>query len=104
MMQTELLFPPRLIPSLSHLRGVKWQTFVEQISNKPIGDPERRAFVLLMAKLASCLNCQSDTWRAQQGCEHCAKQTLKKFHGTDEELIALFEVALTDINTTYGVE
>lgn len=101
---TELLFPPRLIPALANLRGEKWQSLVKQLFDKPIGNLERRAFLLFMARLANCLNCQSDTWRAHQGCEQCSRQTLKKFRGTDEELIALFESSLTELKVALGVE
>ncbi len=98
-MHTELLFPPRLIPLLADVRGKKWQTFIETINKKTIGDIERKAFVLLMARLAGCVTCQGDTWRAHQGCEQCARQTIKKFRGTDDELIQLFETCLQEIKS-----
>jgi len=82
---------------LATQRGEKWQQFIEQISNKPVGDRERRAFVLFMARLANCMTCHSDTWRAHQGCEQCSKQTIRKFRGSDEELIALYQMALDEL-------
>lgn len=96
-MHTELLFPPRLIPLLATLRGKKWQQFIEQINAKPIGDIERKAFVLFVARLAGCMSCHSDTWRAHQGCEQCAKLTVRKFRGPDEDLIALYQASLDEL-------
>ncbi len=104
MTHTELLFPPRLIPVLANLRGGRWQSLVEKVSTKPIGDLERKAFILLMARLAGCLNCQNDTWRAHQGCENCAKQTIRKFRSTDDDLIALYEACLEELKTAFCVE
>jgi len=101
---TELLFPPRLIPLLATLRGKKWQQFIEQISAKAIGDIERKAFVLFMARLAGCMSCHNDTWRAHQGCEQCAKQTIRKFRGTDEDLIALYQASLDELIATLPTE
>lgn len=104
MVYTELLFPPRLIPLLANLRGEKWKSLVENIADRPVGNLERRAFVLFVARLTNCLSCQSDTWRAHQGCELCARQTVKKFRGTDDELIALFETSLAELKAAFGVE
>ncbi|RCK76351.1 MAG: hypothetical protein ANABAC_0502 [Anaerolineae bacterium] len=99
-MHTELLFPPRLIPLLAILRGKEWQLFVEQIDKKSVGDLERKAFVLFMVRLAGCMSCHSDTWRAHQGCEQCAKQAIRKFRGTDGDLIALYQASLNELITT----
>lgn len=99
-MHTELLFPPRLIPLLATLRGKKWQQFIEQIEAKAIGEIERKAFVLFMARLTSCMSCHNDTWRAQQGCEQCAKKTIHRFRGTDEDLIALYQASLDELTAT----
>lgn len=104
MAHTELLFPPRLLPVLEDLRGEHWQKLVAEVRMRPMGDLERRALILLIARLAGCLSCQSDSWRAHQGCEQCSKQTIKKFRGTDEELIALFQETLEEIRDILSVE
>ncbi len=104
MASTELLFPPRLIAILGDQRGKKWEMFLNGLQGKQIGEAERRAFVLMMARLAGCVTCQSDTWRAHQGCEQCAKQTLRKFRGTDEDLIQLFESCLMEIQASVSAE
>ncbi|GAB4472723.1 MAG: hypothetical protein Kow0088_07530 [Anaerolineales bacterium] len=98
MAHTELLFPPRLIAVLAELRSQTWQQLVEDISVRPVGDPHRRAFILLMARLAGCLTCQSESWRAHQGCELCAQQTIRKFRGTDDQLIALYQEYKNEID------
>lgn len=103
-MHTELLFPPRLIPLLAPLRGKEWQQFIEQINGKAIGEIDRKAFVLFMARLTCCMSCHSDTWRAHQGCEQCAKQAIRRFRGTDEELIALYQASLDELLTTLPAE
>jgi hypothetical protein len=86
---TEILFPPRLLIQLRNLRGEKWRDFVEAVMNKPNGDIERVAFIYFMARISACATCHGDSLRAIQGCSKCSQQVIKRFRGSDEELIQL---------------
>jgi hypothetical protein len=95
--RTELLFPPRLIPDLKDLRGETWRELIESIVSLPETHPDVLAFCLLMIRLNSCLSCISGSYRFMRGCELCAQQTIARYQGTDEELIALYEQAKDDL-------
>jgi len=94
---TELIFPPRVIPALLTIRGEAWQSLVSQVLNADDGTLDRLAFILIMVRLNSCASCSSDSFRAMQGCTACARQTLKRFRGSDKELIALYRSAKPEI-------
>jgi hypothetical protein len=95
--RTELLFPPHLIPDLKDLRGKEWRQLVEQIASLPETDPDVLAFCLMMIRLNACMGCISGSYRFMRGCELCSQQTIARFQGTDEELIALFHQAQEDL-------
>ena len=94
---TDLLFPPRVIPSLETLRDSSWQKIVETAARASETSSERLAFVLTMARLCNCANCNADTYRALHGCSQCASQATKRFRGSDQELIDLYKAALEDV-------
>ena len=95
---TDLIFPPRGIPTLCNERGEAWRNLVARVENAGPNSSEQMAFILMLARLNSCATCNADSYRAMQGCSVCAKQSLKRFHGSDEELSRLFETAKTEIN------
>jgi hypothetical protein len=95
--RTELLFPPHLIPDLKDLRGEKWRELVEYIASLPETHPDTLAFCLMMIRLNACLGCVSGSYRFMRGCELCSQQTIARYQGTDEELIALYEQAKQDL-------
>lgn len=95
--RTELLFPPYLIPDLKDLRGAEWRELIEHVASLPETHPDTLAFCLMMIRLNSCLNCVSGSYRFMRGCELCAQQTIARFQGTDEELIALYRQAKQDL-------
>lgn len=94
---TELLFPPRLIPELRDLRGAGWQKLVDGVRRKKGVDPDRLALVLLMVKLAGCASCHSDSYKAMRGCTQCATYALKRFRGGDEDLLRHYAKAREEI-------
>ncbi len=94
---TEVLFPVRLIPSLRSLRGPRWQALVQRVQQRPPSSPEVLGFVLLMARLANCAGCSMDTFRAMRGCALCARRTVERFRGTDEDLEHLWRGAVEEI-------
>ena len=56
------------------------------------------AFSLMMVRLGGCAGCNADSFRAMRGCTHCAQLTIKRYKGSDEDLIQLFAVAHDDVN------
>jgi hypothetical protein len=95
--RTELLFPPHLIPTLRDLRGEEWRELVDRISSLPETHADTLAFCLMMIRLNACLGCVSGSYRFMRGCELCSQQTIARYQGTDEELLALFEQARHDL-------
>ena len=98
---TDVLFPPRIISSLDHLRGEPWQELIKQVANKPPTATERLAFVLMMVRLGSCLTCHSDSFRAMRGCTICAVQSIRRFRGSDLELLKQYDEAYTEIKQNF---
>lgn len=94
---TDLIFPPRVIPLLREIRGIEWDDLIEYVINAEQLDINRLAFVLLMVRMGGCTSCHSDSYRAIRGCTHCAQQTIRRFRGSDKELIDLFKQALGDV-------
>lgn len=95
--RTELLFPPRLIPDLRDLRGEAWRELVDHVSSLPETHEDTLAFCLMMIRLNACLSCVSGSYRFMRGCELCSQQTIARYQGTDEELIAQFHKAKYDL-------
>jgi hypothetical protein len=95
--KNELLFPHYVIPALRKLRGPEWQTLVERVLSVPEGDEQSLAFCLMMIRLNGCLSCETDSYRAMRGCDACAIQTLRRFKGTDQELLAQYKQALDEV-------
>ena len=95
--ENALLFPHRAIPALRQLRGEKWQTLVDHVLDLPECHEETLAFMLMMIRLNTCLSCETDSYRAMRGCSACAQQTLRRFKGSDDELLKLFSDALDDV-------
>lgn len=89
---TELLFPIRVIDSLENLRSVQWQQMVNAVK-----EPEQQiAFVLMMVRMSGCLACNADSFRAMRGCTQCARQNIKRFKGSDQDLTELFNQSLRE--------
>ena len=90
----EILFPHYAIPALRNIRGVKWQRLIDRLSRKDETSAEVIALMALMIELNGCLPCETDSYRAMRGCTGCARQTLRRFKGSDEELISAYEASL----------
>lgn len=95
--ESEILFPSRCIPHLRNLRGQKWAKLVDRVAALPNGHEDVLGFSLMMIRLASCLTCNLDSYRASLGCCTCARRTIIGFKGSDEELINLFEEAHKEV-------
>jgi hypothetical protein len=95
--ETEILFPPRIIPQLRDAAGLEFRKLVDHVASLDEGHPESLAFTLMMVRLNGCVECETDSFRAMRGCALCALQTLRRFRTNEKELIRLYKVALKDI-------
>ncbi len=93
----EILFPARVIPLLRNLRGQDWQQLIDHVICQEPASVEEQAFCLMMIRLDGCLTCHADSYRAMRGCTLCAQQTIARFKGSDQDLIAAYEQARADI-------
>ena len=94
----ELLFPSRLIPTLRDLRGEEFRDLIDQLSQTDSEvDTGVLGFSLMMIRLASCLTCTADSYRAMNGCTACAMKTIRGYRGSDGELIDSFKSACVDV-------
>ena len=93
----DLLFPCRAIETLAELRGEKWDRLIGEVVEKDPMDPEKIAFVLFMVRLGGCTTCQSDSFRAMRGCVICSTTSIKRYKGTDQNLINLYNDAKIDV-------
>jgi hypothetical protein len=96
---TELIFPSRVIPTLSDLRGDEWKEIVSAIADTPPQDIGKLAMVLIMVRMCGCLTCNADAFRAMRGCSQCARQTIRRYRGEDKELIAQLDTARREIQS-----
>ena len=95
--ENELLFPPYVIPHLARAGGERWRALVDRVTSLPPDHAEALAFSLMMIRLDGCLSCETDSYRAMRGCAACALQTLRRFKGTEQDLLQRFQKALQDV-------
>jgi hypothetical protein len=94
---TEIMFPPSVIPALRDTSGSEWRRLVERVTRLEETDPESLAFSLMMIRLNGCLECETDSYRAMRGCSACALQTVRRFRTNERELLRLYKAALQDV-------
>lgn len=100
----ELLFPVNVISSLRHSRGEEWSALVERVSGLPEDNIELLAFSLMMVRIDGCLSCETDSYRAMRGCKACSEQSLRRYKGSDLELLSIYQVALDDVQQYLEVQ
>jgi hypothetical protein len=93
----DLLFPSRAIETLVKLRGENWDRLIREVVEKDPTDPDKIAFVLFMVRLGGCTTCQSDSFRAMRGCIICSTTSIKRYKGSDQNLINLYNEAKIDV-------
>ena len=93
----ELLFPNYLIPMVRDMRGAEWRALVDRVIELPERDPEVVAFSMMMVRLNGCMECETDSYRAMRGCGMCVAQTLRRYKGSDDDLLAIYNKALVDV-------
>jgi hypothetical protein len=94
---TELLFPSRVIPELRDIRDEPWQSLIDRVTSEGQDTVSHLAFVLLMVRLGGCATCHADSFKALKGCTKCACLTVRRFRGSDHELVELFEESLEEV-------
>ena len=94
---TELIFPNRVIPDLADLRGASWKKLVDQVAEQEAESEEQLAFVLMMAQIDGCMTCNADSFRAMKGCTLCAQDAIRRYRGTDAELVKKYKTAQKDV-------
>ena len=99
---TDLIFPLRALPRLRSVRGPEWQLLVDRIMAAADASIEALAFSLLMVRLAGCLTCTVDSYRALRGCTLCAEQAARRYRGSDADLLSMFEGACAEIATHFA--
>ena len=93
----EVIFPTKSIPKLKGLRGSKWDDLVDSILAKDPESTEKMAFVLMLVKIVGCTGCNADSFRAMRGCTRCAQNGIKRYRGSDEDLLKLYETAKREV-------
>ena len=93
----DMLFPSRAIEPLLTLRGKRWEELISKLIELEPTNIERIAFVLLMVRIGGCTSCQSDSFRAMKGCLACSSTTIKRYKGSDDNLVELFDEAKKDV-------
>lgn len=94
---TEILFPMRVAPQLRHLRGGLWQETIDRACQAGDASPKQLALSLTMIRLAGCLTCHPDSYRAMRGCTQCAMATVRRYRGDDRDLVALVDEAQVEL-------
>lgn len=97
----QLMFPHSAIVELRTMRGPAWTTLVDRVCQLSQTHSETHeeclAFMLMMIRLNGCTMCETDSYRAMRGCVACAVQTLRRYKGTDAELLTAFDQALDEV-------
>ncbi len=95
---TELLFPLRVIPALSTMRGQEWQDLLDQVVSPQATLADQMGFILMMVRMDGCVGCNADSFRAMKGCTLCARQNIRRFRGNDQELVELFKQTRKEVD------
>lgn len=75
-----------------------WQDLVHSYQEIYFNSLQQVALILLIAHLANCLTCNTNSHRATQGCLFCAQQVFKRFKHDDKKLLDLFIIELVNVN------
>jgi hypothetical protein len=95
---TELMFPLRVIPTLVSLRGEPWRQLISQLAEEQADLTGQAAFVLMIMRLSGCVGCNADSFRAMRGCTQCARLAVKRFRGSDQAFVDLFQQTRQEVD------
>jgi hypothetical protein len=96
---TELIIPVKVFPSLRDVRGEKWQKLVDMVSSLSPESSECTALVMMLARMNGCISCNADSYRAMKGCSLCARQSIRRYRGSDDELAEQFRITCQEVNS-----
>jgi hypothetical protein len=100
--KNELMFPHYAILRLRDAHGDGWSDLIDRVANLPETHEEVLAFMLMMVRLNGCMPCETDSYRAMRGCTMCALQTLRRFKGSDNDLLRLYHQSLEDVQNYFA--
>ena len=93
----ELLFPERVVPHLKGGRSADWDELVDMVCEQEPDSVDGLGFSLMMMKVNGCMTCHAGSHRARLGCTACAQQTIRRYKGSDKELLNRFDKARKDV-------
>jgi hypothetical protein len=93
----ELIFPNYVIPLMRDMRGEKRAKLIDHVLELDEDHPERVGLVLMMVRFNGCMECETDSYRAMRGCTMCTAQMLRRYKGSDDDLLNLYDKALLDV-------
>ncbi len=94
---TDLMFPLRVIPQLRNMRGDAWKALIDELGAEDAPLVSVAAFTLMMVRLGGCQGCSVDSYRGMRGCTQCARQTVRRYRGTDQDLLRLYEQTKNEV-------
>ncbi|MEX1247693.1 MAG: hypothetical protein WEA61_04375 [Anaerolineales bacterium] len=94
---TEIIFPLRVTPALRDLHGPAWRKAVDKAAKAAPDSIEAISFVLAMARVNGCHNCNADSFRAMKGCTLCAQDAVRRYRGGERMLLKGVERAHADV-------
>ena len=94
---TDLMFPLRVIPHLRNLRGDAWKTLIDDLSQEDVPIIHLAAFTMMMVKLGGCQGCSVDSYRGMRGCTQCARQTVRRYRGSDQDLLRQYRLSQNEL-------
>lgn len=97
-MKTEIMFPSSAIPALREAGNAEWRKLVDKVSALEETHPDSLAFALMMIRLDGCMECETDSFRAMRGCAPCALQNVRRFKGSDRDLLRLYKEAHKEVD------
>ena len=100
---TQIMFPPWVIPTLRDACGPEWQRLVDRVTPLEETHPESLAFSLMKIRLDGCLECETDSFRAMRGCAACALQSVRRYRSNEGALLRQYHVALDDVRSYLGL-
>ena len=85
-------------------RGREWGDLVDSLQAGESVTVDHLGFTLMMVRLSGCAACNADSFRAMRGCTQCARQSIRRFKGSDSELIALYRQSCREVSSYFKVK
>lgn len=97
---TELLYPLRVTPAIRDLHGEAWRDAAQKAYKAGPEAHDAVVFVLAMARVNGCHNCNADSFRAMKGCTACAQDNVRRYKGGEKALLKQIEKAQKELQDT----